>query len=228
MRKTEETNGVHIDWDYPAPRNLFDRFVGPGATKGEQWLQSVTPTIAAAVLVVAALVADAGWSIAQYIVAAVLALDMVGGVVTNATGAAKRWYHRPGQGFGRHMGFVLIHVVQIAVVMLVFDMGNWVFVSVGFGYLVGATLVILVAPLYLRRPIALLFLVAGIALSLYLIPSPAFFEWFLPVYYTKLLVSHLLREEPYRPGPGGKARPFQGTTDKPAGRAIERSAGAAP
>jgi VIT1/CCC1 family predicted Fe2+/Mn2+ transporter len=117
MRQSDADTGVRIDWSYPEPKNAFDRFVGPGATRAEQVLQFAAPAVAAAVLVLAALVGGSGWSLVQYIVAAVITLDMVGGVITNATGAAKRWHHRRSQGFGNHMGFVLIHIVQIAVVM---------------------------------------------------------------------------------------------------------------
>jgi len=31
--------------------------------------------------------------------------------------------------------------------------------------------------------------------------APQGLEWFLPLFYLKLLISHVLREEPYRPEP---------------------------
>jgi hypothetical protein len=190
---------IHIDWAYPQPKNALDRFIGPGATRAEVLLQFV-PTVLIALGVVALAVIEAwGWTPLQTVVAFVLVLDLVGGVVTNATSSAKRWYHRAGQGFIQHMRFVLLHIVQILLAMLVFDPGNWAFVLGGYGYLVLAAVLILRTPLYLQHPLAGLLLVIGILLALYGLPVPAQLAWFLPIYYLKLLVCHLLRQEPYRP-----------------------------
>jgi len=135
----------------------------------------------------------------QVAVAALLAMDVVGGSITNATGAGKRWYHRAGQGARHHIGFVLLHIVQPLIVFFVFDSVSWTFVAGGFGYLLLSALIVLVTPLYLQRPMAGALIGVGITLSLYLFPAPTGMEWFLPLYYVKLLSSHLLREEPYRP-----------------------------
>lgn len=188
-----------IDWQYPEPRGWFDRFIGPGVTRAELWLQFGVASLVAVALPMAAVVDNRGWTWWQLLLIAVIAFDLMGGVVTNATSTAKRWYHRPGQSFNQHMGFILLHLLQPLVVVLAFDPGNWLFVGGSFGYLVLASLLILRAPLYLQRPLALSLLVGGIFLSLYVLPVPLYFEWFLPVYYVKLLVSHLLYEEPYRP-----------------------------
>ncbi|NQZ73824.1 MAG: hypothetical protein HRT60_12220 [Dinoroseobacter sp.] len=45
---------------------------------------------------------------------------------------------------------------------------------------------------------ASLYMVA-LLLSLYVFDTPAHLEWFLPILFYKLLISHLLREEPYQP-----------------------------
>jgi hypothetical protein len=42
-------------------------------------------------------------------------------------------------------------------------------------------------------------LTGGILLALYVLPLPPRFGWFPAFYFTKLLVSHILKEEPYRP-----------------------------
>ncbi len=194
-----KTEQYRINWDYPPPHSALDRFVGPGATRAEVLLQFVSATLAALVFIAAAISGEWGWTPVQLIVAGVLALDMVGGVITNATSSGKRWYHRAGQGFRQHLLFVLIHIVQPTLVVLFFDPSNWMFVAGSYGYLVLASLVILFTPLYLQRPLAGLLVVGGFFLSLYVLPVPQHFEWFLPVFYTKLLSSHLLREEPYRP-----------------------------
>jgi hypothetical protein len=56
-------------------------------------------------------------------------------------------------------------------------------------------------PLYLKRPVALGLYVVALLLSLYAFDVPAGLAWFLPVFYLKLLVSHLLPEAPFAPGP---------------------------
>lgn len=208
MSTRDHASEAAISWDHPAPQSAFDRFVGPGATGAELALQFVPTALITAAWITVAIVADWGWSAVQLVVAAVVMLDMIGGVVTNATSAAKRWYHRPGQGSGAHLGFVAIHFVQPLAVMLLFDRWNWLFVGAAYGYLLLASLAILAVPLYLRRPLAGVLVVIGFFLAFYALPVPPRFEWFLPVFFVKILSSHLLREEPYRPAsntPGGRA-----------------------
>lgn len=188
-----------ISWAYPEPTSAFDRFVGPGATTAEIVLQFLPTALMTGIWITIAIVSDWGWSAVQLAVAAIVMLDLVGGVVTNATSTAKRWYHRAGHGLPAHIGFVAIHFVQPLAVMLLFDRWNWLFVGGAYGYLMLASLAVLLAPLYLRRPLASLLVVIGFFLAFYVLPVPPRFEWFLPVFFVKLLMSHLLREEPYRP-----------------------------
>ncbi|MEO0759270.1 MAG: hypothetical protein AAFY78_20625 [Cyanobacteria bacterium J06648_16] len=86
----------------PAPREgwkgQLDRFIGPGATPAEMVLQLVPSVGAAITAPLYALTLPTDWTLWQVGVIAVLGFDLVGGVLTNATAAAKRWYHRPGQG----------------------------------------------------------------------------------------------------------------------------------
>ncbi|MFZ0613588.1 MAG: hypothetical protein WAM73_15220 [Desulfobacterales bacterium] len=49
-----------------------------------------------------------------------LAFDIVGGVTTNATSSAKRWYHRSGQTALNHMGFIALHLLHIFLVAWLF------------------------------------------------------------------------------------------------------------
>ncbi len=62
-----------------------------------------------------------------------------------------------------------------------------------------ACALVLKTALYLQRPVALILYTLSLIISLYVVESPVGLEWFLPVFYLKLLVSHILREEPYRP-----------------------------
>lgn len=188
-------------WQPPTPRpgllGAWDRFIGPGATDAELWLMLITSFGAAAAQVAFALGSDVGWSAAQVIVAAVLALDLVGGGVTNATATAKRWYHRRGQGFRAHFGFIVIHAVQPLLVVLFFRTGDWSFFGVVYGYLLLAALVILACPLYLQRPVALTLLLGAFVINAYVLTPTPGLEWLLPVFYTKLLIAHLLKETPF-------------------------------
>ncbi len=53
-------------------------------------------------------------------------------------------------------------------------------------------------PMYLHRPIALLVVMLSIILAT-LIPAPIGLEWLAPIFMIKLVLSHGVREEPYRP-----------------------------
>jgi hypothetical protein len=196
-------NDVKINWRYPAPRAGFfselDKFFGPGTTRAELWLALGAATVAAAALALYALSNHLNWTGVQFIVAIVLTLDIVGGGVTNATSSAKRWYHRPEQGFRQHMTFVAIHALQLALVVLFFRPGDWVYFIVAYGYLLAASVMVIRTPLYLQRPVAMLALCGSLVINTYILSPTPGLEWFLPVFYLKLLVCHLLREEPYRP-----------------------------
>ena len=66
-------------------------------------------------------------------------------------------------------------------------------------YLFGSAALIVSVPLYLQRPISLTVFAGSLILTEYGLASPMGLEWFLPLFYLKLLVSHIVREEPYRP-----------------------------
>ncbi len=194
----------HDHWSGPVPRNglsgQLDRFIGPDATRPEIILQFV-PAVAAAIAAPSyARTLPIEWTPLQLGLIAVLGLDFVGGVLTNATAAAKRWYHRPGQGWRQHMGFVALHLIHVALVALLFRGGDWPFFLGVSGYLVGASALILSCPLYLQRPIALGLYSVALLGDRYCFTATPGLEWFLPLFFLKLLVSHLLHETPYRPG----------------------------
>ena len=190
-----------IDWVPPQPRpgmaGWLDRFVGPGATAGELSCQ-IGAAFAAAVAVPAyAFVAGLNWSSWQLAVSGLLAMDLVGGVVTNATAAAQRWYHRRGQGARQHLAFAAAHIIQLLLVGWFFRGGDWVFVGVFYAHLMLAVTVVCLSPLYLQRPIAMMFVVGAVLLDQFVFPSVPAMAWFVPVFFVKLLISHLLKEAPY-------------------------------
>jgi hypothetical protein len=196
-------SGAEMAWpEVPAPRRglagEWDRFIGPGATRAELALILGSALIAAIAVAAFALWQDLAWTPIQLAAAALLALDLVGGVVANATTAAKRWYHRPGQGFRQRFAFVVLHVQPFLVAWLFWD-GDWTFGLVVYGFLLVATLLILRTPLYLQRPVAMALTIVGLGIGLVAFPPVLGMAWFVPVFYLKLLVSHLLREWPYSP-----------------------------
>jgi hypothetical protein len=204
---------AYIDWHYPPPRPGFDgaidRFIGPGTTPAELILGTIVSVGAALLLLLYALARPLEWNLIQLIVGALLALDIAGGVVTNATSSAKRWYHRAGQGAVNHLAFLAVHILHLLLLVVFFRAGDWGYALGAYGYVMLTAAIVTFSPLYLRRPIAFTGLMGAFVLNAYvLLPTPGF-EWFLPAYTLKLLVAHLLREEPYRPlietGAGAKA-----------------------
>ncbi|MEM9542721.1 MAG: hypothetical protein AAGA60_24920 [Cyanobacteria bacterium P01_E01_bin.42] len=189
--------------EIPTPRSgwkgQLDRFIGPGATPAELALQLV-PSIGSAIaasLYASTLPID--WTPWQLGAIAILGFDLVGGVLTNATAAAKRWYHRPGQGWRQHLGFVSVHLFHIGLVALLFRGGDSLFFASISSYLLLAAGLILAIPVYLQRPIALgLYGLALLGDRYIFAPTPGL-EWFLPLFFLKLLVSHLLKETAYQP-----------------------------
>jgi hypothetical protein len=175
----------------------LDRFVGPGATAAELLWQFGAAFAAAVAVPAYALAAGLNWSILQLAVSGLIALDLVGGVVTNATATGQRWYHRRGQGAKQHLAFVSIHIIQLLLVGWFFRSGDWIFVGVFYAYVISAATVVCLLPLYLQRPIAMMFVVGAVFLNEFAFPSVPGMTWFVPVFFVKLLISHLLKEAPY-------------------------------
>jgi hypothetical protein len=180
--------------DLPPPRSgllrHWDTLIGPGASRAEQALilgAAVAGTIGVAAY---AYLRNVDWTIWQWMILVVLALDLFGGVVANGTGAARRWYHRPGQTRRDHFLFVAVHLAQLVVFALAFPSANWLTVIGAYAYLLLSALAILAAPTELQRPVSYLSYIGALGVAL-LFNAPTGLEWFLPILYFKLLVSHL-------------------------------------
>jgi hypothetical protein len=194
---------IRINWDYPQPRRGFagalDKFFGPGTTRAEAWIEGIFSVGAGIALPVYAYMNGFQWSLVQYILVALIAFDMVGGIVTNAASSAKRWYHRPGQGFKEHFSFIALHIGYIFLVAGLFRSMDWVYFGVLSGLLLLAAWIVLSAPLYLQRPLAFGMVVLAFLINSYGFSPTHGLEWFIPFLFFKLIASHALREEPYRP-----------------------------
>lgn len=178
-------------------KGILDRFVGPGATPVELALQFTFPILAAIGAIVYASYTIDDWSQWQYIICALLAFDVAGGIITNATSAAKRWYHRPGRNWLNHLGFITTHLVHLLLVSWLFLNLDITWLTIAALYLILASIVILSTHLYLQRPVALIMYAISLLLALYVLKAPLGLEWFLPLFYLKLLVSHLPAEKSY-------------------------------
>ncbi|ESA37401.1 membrane protein [Leptolyngbya sp. Heron Island J] len=192
-----------VSYLQPVPRSgwqgQLDRLIGPGATRAELVLQLV-PSVATAIAApLYALTLSLGLSPLQLSLIAILGFDLVGGVLTNATAAAKRWYHRPGQGWRQHLTFVGVHLLHIGLVAWLFRGADGLFFAGVSSYLLLAAGLILASPLYLQRPVALGLYSLALLCDRYLFTPTPGLEWFLPLFFLKLLVSHLLNETPYHP-----------------------------
>lgn len=189
-----------VQWAPPPPRTGFaggwDRFVGPGATPGEVWMQTALPLVAALAAAWWPLMAGHPWPGWKLLIAGLLALDTVGGVITNSTHTAKRWYHRDGQTAVHHLGFVALHLAQLAVVGWLFRGHDWTFVGLGYGFLLAGSALIVLSPAVLQKPVALSVYLVALVGTLHPVAVTPGLEWFLPVFFLKLFVAHLPVEAP--------------------------------
>ncbi len=197
MTGTQKDDTV-INWAYPRPRHILDHLVGPGATKAELALQFGFALLGAISIFLYHHFAMLGWNPFQVAVAVWLAFDICGGIATNATGAAKRWWHRKGRGFKEQLLFGLAHFYMPLLVNLAFFPGDYSFFLVVYSYFALAVFVLLMSPLYLRRTVGFILYSVSLLLS-FVVVLPHGMQWFIPFFFLKLLLSLLMREEPYRP-----------------------------
>lgn len=182
----------------PEPRSgawrFIDEFIGPGATKSELVLQLAPLPFAFYFGWMSA--TSAGYGVGRSFAAAVLALDLIGGIATNSTNAAKRWYHRDGQGVANHMGFVVPHVGHIFLVAWLFRVGGtkWLWAFVVAMYLLVAAMIICLVDRKIQRTVALLCFAIATWIDVSSGGAGRGVEWFVPLLFLKLLVAHLVDE----------------------------------
>lgn len=200
VRQGPHRSDLSIAWKVPPPRpgwrGAVDRFFGPGPTRAEILVQVIGVPVLAALVLTRVATADLElrwWSVALLVI---FAVDAVGGVLTNATGAAKRWYHRPGTR-GERLRFVAVHLAHLALLGgLVLDQ-RWDWMVLNAALLLGLSVLIEYTPLPIRRPVALGALVAAVLINSIMVPVPDGLGWIALLLYLKLLVSHLIPEAPF-------------------------------
>lgn len=170
--------------------SAWDRLVGPGASRAENVGTLLAALIGGSAAVLLARAASVEWSVAQWLVACILAVDLAGGVWANATAAARRWYHRAGTSARSHLGFVAAHVHPFVVGWLFRD-EDWAYGVTLHVYVLAAAAVVLALPRMLRAPATLCLAVGGIVLErAAFAPTPGL-GWFAACYLIKLLPAHL-------------------------------------
>lgn len=137
--------------------------------------------------------ARAGLSTLQLLVIAVVAFDLFGGAVANATSAAKRRFHGPGSNSARHLRFVVAHIQPFVLALAVPGFG-WAAASVSYRLMVTGAVVVVLAPPAVRRPVAFAATVLASAVALTAVTVPPALAWFAPVLLIKLQLGHLLPE----------------------------------
>jgi hypothetical protein len=189
-----------IDWHVPSPRSgwrgAVDRFFGPGQTQAAVTVQVVG--IGALGALVAVLVATSGIALSWWgaVLVGLFAFDALGGILTNATSAAKRWYHRPGTRSER-LRFVSLHAVYLVILALGVLHSDWTWLLLNVAILLTFAPVIEYTPLPVRRAVALGLLVAALLLNALIRPLSVGLAWIPLLFYLKLLISHLLPEAPF-------------------------------
>ena len=180
-------------------RGHLDRFVGPGATRAELWIQFTVALVAALGAPLLVHARGLPWGIARLVLAGLLALDVVGGIATNATSSAKRWYHRAYTKRWNHFAFAALHAIQLILVAVVVRGADWAFFGTYYSLLLVGSGMLLWIPKYLQRPVGLLLFAVLLLIDQYGIPPTSGLEWFIPLFFLKLFISHHLAETAYRP-----------------------------
>lgn len=182
-----------------------DPVYGTGATLTEKNLARGTALIGTAAIVGVVLLVDPdAWQWWQYVVAAILAFDLVGGVVANGLNSAKREHFGTDAHEGRWLSclvrrpvaFAALHVQPILAGLL-FPGGPWWWGVAWYLTVLLGVVAVRRSPLYLRRPVALA-VCAAAAIAAPVVPAPVGLAW-LPVILTlKLVLAHAVDEEAYR------------------------------
>ncbi len=170
-------------------RRISDPLIGPEATAAERAL-GWGAAFAASVAQFAWALHAGRWSLPQTFVAAIVAFDIGGGVVVNATRSGRRWWHRAELSRIRKIGFFAVHLHPFIVAWL-WPEFSWAQAA----GLYASTLVFAIAvaawtPGYLKRPLAFGLSAIGIVLGATILRAPAGLAWLPTLYCLKLVAAH--------------------------------------
>jgi hypothetical protein len=175
---------------------VWDEIVGPGAD-GLETALIVGAMVAGPGLAIAwALAAGVDWAWWQWLVLAILACDLVGGLACNGLEPAKRWHHRPGRPPNAHFLFCALHVHPLILALAMPDAMPWRTALIVYGLLLAGAGLVIGVPARLKTAVSLLVsAVAILACSLRLAPLSAL-GWVPVVLFLKVLAGFLVPPPP--------------------------------
>lgn len=208
-----------VDWRRVPPVRgfwgAFDRFFGPGMTARE-WIVLLAGILVAYAGMIALWTrhdATAWFPHTALLWALIASADVFGGIMTNATNSAKRWYH-PVAASGHRMRLVFIsmhiaHLAAIAFLVLPFAMQElgfapWQWFALNLALLYALAAAVEFTPLDIQRPVAFAAWLAAVFVNLVVVPLPLILSYFVPLFFLKLLICYVPIEAPWRTRPPGK------------------------
>jgi len=200
----DERKRAVVQWQ--GPEGKGDPVFGAGATVGEKAIANAVGSLGAIAVVGAAWATSADWNPVLYVLAAVIAFDVVGGVVANGLNSAKRDNHGPASATARTalgrlermpVAFTALHIHPI-IVGVFYPPHLWWWGPLWYLGILAGTVLVRLIPLYLERPVALGFCALTAMVAAYS-PSPELWAWLPVMLALKLVLAHAVQEEPYRP-----------------------------
>jgi len=194
-------NDIQINWQTPRVKagwvGAIEKFMGPGKTKSESMIEVVALILISGLIffrykqvVIDSLLAK--WQLAILVL---LLLDLVGGVITNSTNAAKRSYHESPSSKGRFI-FIFCHTIHLLVISLLFLNFDWYFLAFNSAVLFLGAFAIERVQIQTKRPLAMLLFMAVVGVHSFIFQLPTYLELFPALFYLKLFVCFLVTEVP--------------------------------
>ncbi|GKX30973.1 hypothetical protein SH1V18_34530 [Vallitalea longa] len=190
-----------IRWEYEGKPDYIN---GTGAYTEEKVLGYIGGALLPALMIFQLAMGHMQWNIVQIIIGLYFALDLGGGLVSNALNSCKRYYDTPikpeEKGFAGAVKklpvFIALHVHPLVIGLLFNDM-NWAYAFTWYAAFLISVFIVYKTPLYLKRAVGKLLAMIAIVASIYLFTPVPGFEWFIPVLFMKIITGHMIPEEPY-------------------------------
>ncbi len=193
---------VRIEWEYEGKTDFSS---GTGAYASEKILGLASSVVIPVVLLMHLRDTGMEWSVLQIVIAMLLAFDVSGGLVSNALNSCKRLYHTPPKPSEGKLGVLFKHPVIFSVLHIhplvagwMYGNGNWGYGVTWYVLFLASAAIVLITPLYLKRPVSMLLIMLSVLINLYGMDPIAGLEWLMPLLFIKIVYGHLVREEPYR------------------------------
>ena len=174
------------------PLGIWDQVAGPGADPLETGLVLGALIAGPGLAVAWARAAGADWAWWQWLVVALVACELVGGLASNAMAPAKRWRHRPSRGPRSHFTFCALHIHPLVLALATPDALPLRDGLLVYGLLLAGAGLIIASPTRLKSAVALLFSAAAVVACGLWIPIASPEGWLPAVLYLNLLAGYLV------------------------------------